>query len=161
MLSSLEKRIVRELQDLPLIPRPYALIASRLGIEEEELLVILRRFQEEGLMRRVAGVLRHLEAGITENALVVWEVPGERVKEVGRIFASFPEVTHCYQRLPREGWPYNLFTMLHGTSREKCSQVATRLAHAAGVFNYRLLFSTQELKKISMNYFQEEESSED
>jgi DNA-binding Lrp family transcriptional regulator len=88
------------------------------------------------------------------NAMIVWQVPEDRIEDVGVIMASFPEVTHCYQRPVRlPDWPHNLFTMVHGRTREECREIASRLAEAAGIDGYRMIFSTAELKKSSMKYF--------
>lgn len=154
-LSEKEKKVISALYDIPLTPRPFADLAAQLGMREEEVLATVRDLMDRGGIRRLAGVLWHRQAGFTANAMVVWRVPAARVKEVGEIFARFSEVTHCYERPPQPGWEYNLFTMVHGTSREQCRQIAARLARAAGLEDYRLLFSTAELKKTSPRYFAE------
>ncbi|NOR09902.1 MAG: Lrp/AsnC family transcriptional regulator, partial [Desulfovibrionaceae bacterium] len=77
----------------------------------------------------------------------------ERAEEVGNIFASFREVSHCYQRPAMENWPYRLFTMVHGSSPEVCRQIAKRMADTAGVAKFDLLFTQEELKKTTMAYF--------
>jgi hypothetical protein len=88
--------------------------------------------------------------------MVVWEVGPERAEEVGAIFASFREVSHCYQRPTLPNWPYRLFTMIHGSSPEVCKEIAQRMAEAAGVESYDLLFTEEELKKTTMAYFADE-----
>ena len=158
MLSELEKRVVRELQEgLPLVSRPFAELAGRLGIDEDQLLREVAALKQKGIIRRFGAAVRHQDLGFNHNAMVVWAVPEARVEEVGRIFAGFKEVSHCYERACAPGWPYNLFTMLHGTDEGVCRDLAGRLALAAGVDDYRLLFSTAELKKSSMKYFLEPE----
>lgn len=152
--SELEKRVVRQLQEgLPLVSRPFAVLAARLDISEDQLLQDIKAMKEKGIIRRFGATVRHQDLGFVHNAMVVWSVPEVRVEEVGRIFAGFNEVTHCYERSRAPGWPYNLFTMLHGKDEERCRDLAGRLALAAGVDCYRLLFSTAELKKSSMKYF--------
>lgn len=154
MLTELDKAIIRELQgDLPIIPQPYTEIAERLGIAETELLEKISWMQEEGMIRRLGAAIRHREAGFTANAMIVWQVPLEDAEKIGQKLASFPEVTHCYERPSFPGWPYNLFTMVHGQSREECKEIARQLSEKVGVDNYRLLYSTQELKKSSMRYY--------
>lgn len=157
-LSELEKKVIRELQEgLPLVSRPFAVLAGRLGLSEDRLLAEVASLRERGIIRRFGAAVRHQDLGFAHNAMVVWDVPEDRVEEVGRIFAAFPEVSHCYERARAPGWPYNLFTMLHGTDEAVCRDLAARLAGAAGVDTYRLLFSTAELKKSSMKYFLEPE----
>ncbi|MCG8403346.1 MAG: Lrp/AsnC family transcriptional regulator [Firmicutes bacterium] len=154
MLSNLEIKIVKELQaGLPLVERPYLEIARRVGLEEEELIAQIRDMIDRRLIRRFGAALKHQDLGYIANAMVVWDVPEEKAPAVGRIMAGFDEVSHCYQRPRRPGWPYTVFTVLHGHTREDCEKLAAKIAAAAGVSNYKLLFSTRELKKSSMKYF--------
>lgn len=155
MLTEQDKQIIRELQNgLPLVSRPFALMAEKLGMAEEELIDRIRNFVENGQIRRFGAAVRHQDLGYVANAMVVWDVPAEKVSEVGRRMAGFEEVTHCYQRPRYPGWPYNLFTVVHGQTREECIQAAERISRATGMEKYRLLFSTAELKKSSMRYFE-------
>jgi len=156
-LTPLEKRIIHELQkDLPVISRPFAAVAETIGISESELLEKISEFVANGTIRRFGATLRHQRSGFDSNAMVVWEVAPERAEEVGSIFASFREVSHCYQRPALPNWPYRLFTMIHGSSREVCQEIAKRMADAAKVEDYELLFTEEELKKTTMEYFGEE-----
>jgi DNA-binding Lrp family transcriptional regulator len=154
MLSDLDIKIVRALQeDLPLSAEPFKEIAEGLGISEEFLLEKINSFIEQGIIRRFGAAIRHREAGFTANAMVVWDVEDERTVEVGRIMAEFSEVSHCYQRPRYPDWNYNLFTIVHGKNRDQCQEIAEKIAQAAGAANFKLLFSTDELKKTSMKYF--------
>ena len=153
-LTQLEKRIIHALQqDLPVVRRPFAAVAERLGISEAELLEKIRAFVSDGTIRRFGATLRHQRSGFEANAMVVWEVEPQRAEDVGRVFASFREVTHCYQRPTLLDWQYRLFTMIHGPSRQECRQIAKRMAEAASVKDYLLLFTVEELKKTTMAYF--------
>ncbi|OAT85522.1 AsnC family transcriptional regulator [Desulfotomaculum copahuensis] len=155
MLSELDKRIIRELQEgLPLVSRPYQALADRLNLGEDELLARIKDFIDRGVIRRFGAAVRHQDLGFVANAMVVWPVPEERLEEVGTLLAGFDKVSHCYARPAHPpGWPYNLFTMIHGQTEQECRRIAARLAAACGVENYRLLFSSAELKKSSMKYF--------
>lgn len=154
MLNELEKQIVRELQDgLPLVPRPFMAIAEKLNISEEELLVKVKDFMERGVIRRFGAAVKHQELGFVANAMVVWNVPEKRIDEIGQRLATFEEVSHCYHRPNRPGWPYTLFTVVHGTNPQECREVAARLSQNVGIDDYQMLFSTAELKKSSMKYF--------
>jgi DNA-binding Lrp family transcriptional regulator len=158
VLSEREKEIIRVLQEgVPIVSRPYHVLAGQLGMSEEELLAAIEDFLRRGIIRRFGAAVRHQDLGYVANAMIVWQVPEERIEEVGGIMAGFQEVTHCYQRpsFPPE-WPYNLFTMVHGRKREDCQQIASRLSQAAGIDDYRLIFSTDELKKSGMKYFLED-----
>ncbi|OPX91662.1 MAG: hypothetical protein A4E54_00159 [Pelotomaculum sp. PtaB.Bin117] len=155
ILTEQDKKIIRALQNgLPLVTRPYQSIAEELEMTEDELVEKIRSFITDGKIRRFGATVRHFELGFVANAMVVWDVPEEKVSETGRIMAGFKEVTHCYRRPRRPGWPYNLFTVVHGQSREYCAGIAKRLSRATGVTNYSLLYSTAELKKSSMRYFE-------
>ncbi len=158
MLSPREKEMIRVLQEgVPLVSRPYRVLAEKLRMSEEELLDVVKDFIRRGIIRRFGALVRHQDLGYGANALVVWQVPEERIEEVGLLMAAFDEVSHCYQRPPRlPDWPYNLFTMIHGRSPDDCREIAARLARASGIEDYLLLFSTAELKKSCMNYFLEE-----
>lgn len=153
-LTAQERHLVRELQqDLEVVERPFAAMACRLGISEEELLEEARRLKEREIMRRFAAVLSHQKAGYAANALGLWVVPEERMEELGSMAASFAEVSHCYQRATQPGWPYNLFVMIHGHTREECEAVATEISRRSGLQNYLLLYSTREFKKVRVTYF--------
>jgi DNA-binding Lrp family transcriptional regulator len=154
MIDALDKKVIQLVQgDLPVDPKPFALLAEQLGITEHEFVSRLRSLKEKGVIRRFGATLRHQEAGFSSNAMVAWMVAEERVEEVGKALAMFREVTHCYQRSADERWPYNLYTMIHGDDREECYRIARRMSEEVGVEAYVLLFSEKEFKKTSMQYF--------
>jgi DNA-binding Lrp family transcriptional regulator len=146
---------VRVLQrDLPLVPRPFAKAARELNVSEEALLERARELEAAGILRRFSGVLRHRQAGYRANGMACWVVPEARIDEVGRRAAEFPEVSHCYQRPahpPR--WPYILFTMIHGQTREDVQAVVSSIVEATGIERYEVLYSTREFKKERVQYF--------
>jgi DNA-binding Lrp family transcriptional regulator len=154
MLTDLEKKIIAAVQgDLPVTPRPYRAIAEKIGIPEDVLLDIVSGFAERGVMRRFGATLRHQKSGFGANAMGAWQVEENRIEEVGRTMASFPEVSHCYQRPTTPEWPFNLYTMIHATDETTCRETAERMSKKAKVSRYSLLFSREELKKTSMVYF--------
>jgi DNA-binding Lrp family transcriptional regulator len=154
MIDDLDKKIIALIQgDLPVDLRPFAVLAEKLGIAEDDLLAKVKSLKQRGIIRRFGATLRHQEAGFSSNAMVAWIVPEDRVEEIGRAVAGFREVTHCYQRKPRKGWAYNLYTMIHGESRDQCHQIARRMSQETGIDQYILLFSEKEFKKTSMEYF--------
>lgn len=149
-----DTQILAALQgDLDDCPEPYARIAESLGLSEDETLARIRRMQEAGIIRRIGAMIRHIEAGISHNGMVVWNVPGNLVTEIGTRLASFPEITHCYERPPFGAKGGTLFTMVHAASEEECLGIVERIAADIGVGEYEVLFSKRELKKISMTYF--------
>ena len=148
------KGMIRLLQeDLPLTPRPYREIGDRLGLTEEEVIGVVERMQKEGVIRRIGAVLYHQKAGIRANGMGVWKVPPEEAERAGKIMASFPQVTHCYQRPVSPEWDYNLYTMIHGKDKEECYRIAGDIAQKCGIKENRLLFSVREFKKTSMKYY--------
>jgi DNA-binding Lrp family transcriptional regulator len=156
-ISGLEKRIARELQgNIALHHSPFRSIADKLEIEEEELLAKLRELRDRGVIRRFSAILRHRNVGISGNAMGVWRVPEDKVEKIGAKMAAFPQVSHCYQRVTRPGWQYNVYTMIHGTTAEDCERMAELISQDTGVKGYRLVYSTRELKKTSMRYFTED-----
>ncbi len=157
-VSELERSIVRELQgDLPLVQRPFKLMADRAGMAEEELVTKLQEMDEKGIIRRFSAVLHHRSVGFSANAMGAWRVPEDKAEEVGTKMAKFPQVSHCYQRPTFPTWPYSLFTMIHGKTKEDCEQVAELISQDTGIEDYRLLYSTREFKKVSMRYFTEKD----
>jgi DNA-binding Lrp family transcriptional regulator len=154
MIDEADKKIINLVQgDIPVISRPFADLADAIGIPEEDFINKLTRLKSQGIMRRFGATLRHQEAGFNSNAMVAWVVPDDRVEEVGKRLAGFREVTHCYQRMPKKDWPYNLYTMIHGSNRDQCHETAKIMASVTGMNEYTLLFSEKEFKKTSMEYF--------
>jgi DNA-binding Lrp family transcriptional regulator len=154
MIDELDKKVIGLIQgDLPLDPRPFAVMAERIGISEDEFVERVRSLKERGVIRRFGATLRHQDAGFRSNAMVAWLVPERMVDEVGEIMAEFREVTHCYQRRPQKDWKYNLYTMIHGDNEYECLKIAKRISHETGIEDYILLFSEKEFKKTSMKYF--------
>lgn len=153
-LTELEKRVIASIQgDMPITERPYEQIAAAMGIEEEQMLEILRGLVDRGVIRRFGATLRHQKSGFQANVMVAWKVDEARIEDVGRTMAGFKAVSHCYRRDPTDQWPYNLYTMVHGRDESDCRKSAREMSDAAGVKSYEMLFSRRELKKTSMQYF--------
>ncbi|ACB84713.1 Lrp/AsnC family transcriptional regulator [Natranaerobius thermophilus] len=153
-LTNLQKQIVTQLQgDLPSSKQPYRDIANQLGISEEKLLAEIKNMKEQGLLRRIGGIIKHRQAGFKANAMVAWEVPNNQVEQVGNQMARFQEASHVYLRPTYPDWPYNLFTMIHAETRDECEKIAREMSRITGIENYELLYSTKEYKKTSMTYF--------
>ena len=155
MLTEQDKGFVRELQkDLELIQEPFEKSAKRLGISSEELFARTKQYERNGVMRRFAAILRHRDAGFSANGMIVWNVPREKVDEVGYKIASFPQVSHCYQRPVYEDWPYSLFSMIHARSIEAAEAMALQISNTVQIKDYRILFSSREFKKERVRYFE-------
>ncbi len=149
-----DKAVIRALQgDLPVIPEPYAPAAQELGIAQSELLSHLDGMRERRLLRRVAAILFHRRAGFSANGMGVWKIPDDRILELGMRMASFRGISHCYQRPTYQDWPYSVFTMAHGRSKEECDAILDSIAADTGIEERATLYSSTEFKKIRLLYF--------
>ena len=116
--------VVRATQgDLPVVDEPFADAAAELGIGQEQLLEHMAAMAERGILRRVAAILFHRRAGFSANGMGVWQVPQDRIAEIGPRMAAFRGISHCYERPTYADWPYQIFTMAHGRSKEECDAV--------------------------------------
>lgn len=157
-LDARDIAFIRELQrDLPEVPRPFDPYARSLGCSLEDIFSWCGAMIACGKMRRFSAVLRHQNAGFVSNAMGVWRVPPERIEEVGPQMASFAAVSHCYQRPVYPDFPYNLYTMVHGRTREECLRTLEAIARSTGVEEHQFLWSSREFKKERVLYFLEEE----
>lgn len=153
-----DKKFIRELQkDLEITERPFLKSAQSLGVTEDQLLEKAMYYEEIGVMRRFAAILRHREAGFVSNGMIVWKVPNERIEQVGAKLGSFPQVSHCYQRPVYPDWPYNVFSMIHCKSNDDAQKVAQEIQSQIDVHDYKILFSSREFKKTRVEYFVEHE----
>ncbi len=154
--TDLDLDLLTALQDgLPLVARPYARIAERLGVGEEVVLQRLAALQESGTLSRFGVVVSHRALGYRANAMVVWDVPDDRVDDCGRRLAALAFVTLSYRR-PRRlpDWPYNLFAMIHGKDRAQVRgeiEAATRAAGLDGC-GRAVLFSRRCFKQRGARY---------
>ncbi len=151
-----EKRVIQALQGgLPLAERPFQALAEKAGLPEEEFLASVRYLCKEGYVRRFGATLQHQLSGYPANAMVAWRVEKEKIEKVGRLMASFKNVTHCYQRKTAPEWPYNVYTMVHGRTDAECQALVEQIAKNTGVTDYQVLFSEKELKRSTIKYFRE------
>lgn len=151
-----DKEFIRELQkDIEIIHEPFDDLARRLGITIEQLFEKAREYERIGVMRRFAAILRHRDAGFAANGMIVWNVPEDRIDEIGTKLAEFPQVSHCYQRPIYQDWSYNLFSMVHARTKEACEKIGMEMSKHIGITDYRILFSLREFKKERVKYFEE------
>ena len=153
-----DKEFIRELQkDMEIVDKPFQKAAENLGITENQIFEKLHNYEEIGVMRRFAAILRHREAGFTANGMIVWKVPEERISEVGNKLGAFPQVSHCYERPVYPDWPYNVFSMIHCKSFDEAGQMTKDIQKQIDVSDYKILFSSREFKKTRVEYFVEHE----
>ncbi|MCW8945463.1 MAG: AsnC family transcriptional regulator [Sedimenticola sp.] len=156
VLSEQDYQLIAEIQGgLPLTSHPYAEIGERIGLDEQRVIERIEAMQASGVIKRLGIVVRHHELGYTANAMVVWDVPDDRVDEVGEKLGALDCITLCYQR-PRRlpDWPYNLFCMIHGQEREKVLAYIDKLVNSEGLntIPHKVLFSGRRFKQRGARY---------
>lgn len=155
-LSPGDRELIKLVQHgLPVVSRPYAAIAARLSTTEQDVIQRLQKLIDTGVVKRFGVVVRHRELGYRANGMVVWDIPDDRVSDLGACIGSFPCVTLSYRR-PRHlpDWPYNLFTMVHGRNRDAVKQQVAAIVETCGLqrIDHDILFSTRRFKQRGANY---------
>ena len=153
-LTDTDRRLIRATQaGLPLVPRPYEAVGAALGLSGEQVRERLQAMLSSGLIRRIGAVPNHYRLGFTANGMSVWDVADDRVDALGERIGALTGVSHCYRR-PRRlpVWPYNLFAMLHGRSRDEVQQQAQEIQQLLGdaCRAHDILYSTAILKKTGL-----------
>ncbi len=153
-LDDIDRRIVLATQSgLPLEAQPYHAVARQVGVAAEEVMARMRRMLGSGAIRRIGVVPNHYALGYKANGMTVWDVPDERVDELGEKVGALDFVSHCYQR-PRHlpDWPYNFFAMVHGHDRSEVEELVRRIAALIGDADrgHEILYSTRILKKTGL-----------
>jgi len=156
-VTDLDVAVIKALQgDMPVTSEPYAPAAEAVGITQRELLDHLESMKERKALRRVAAILFHRRAGFSANGMGVWNIPEERIMEIAPLMASYRGISHCYQRPTYEDWPYSVFTMAHGRSKEECDAILDSIAQETGIEDRSTLYSSTEFKKIRLLYYTDE-----
>ena len=153
-LDTTDRRLIVETQGgLPLVSRPYHALAERLGMAPAEVMARMQRMLERGIIRRIGAVPNHYALGYQANGMTVWDVPDEKLRELGPKIGALEFVSHCYHR-PRllPDWPYNLFAMVHGRDRHEVEAKAAQIAALFGDADrgHAVLYSTRILKKTGL-----------
>ncbi len=145
--------VIATQEGLPIVERPYQVIADQLGISEDEVMFRLEKMKDCGVIRRIAGVPNHYRIGFKANGMTVWNVADDQIKELGRKVGQLPFVSHCYQR-PRHQpyWNYNLFAMVHGSERAQVEERAQLVKELLGnaCTEHEILYSSKILKKTGL-----------
>lgn len=163
-MQAQEQALIAAIQEgLPLVSRPYAAIAERIGMNESEVIQRINDLQSDGVIKRMGVVVRHHELGYRSNAMVVWDAPDTQVAELGRCFSQFEFITLCYQRprrLPQ--WRYNLFCMIHGQDRESVMENLQHMTQSCdvGALPHDVLFSRRRFKQRGALYVHESDLSQ-
>jgi siroheme decarboxylase len=156
--DELDVAVIRATQgDLPVVTEPYAAAAAELDMSVDALVDHLHGMSDRGLLRRVAAILFHRRAGFSANGMGVWKVADDRIAEVGPRMAAYRGISHCYQRPTYADWPYSIFTMAHGRSKDECDAILDAIAgENPEVQDRATLYSSTEFKKIRLLYFTDE-----
>jgi len=156
-LNDFDMSLINLLQeDIQSVYEPYDHIIKSLDIDYERLQKETTKYKNSGVMRRFASILYHRRAGFKANAMVIWKVPKEResqTEEIGAKMASFSAVSHCYQRPVYPNWPYSLFTMIHGKTKEEVQSIVDNIEKETNINEHKYLYSTREFKKQRIKYF--------
>ena len=152
-LSLSDRALITELQrDIPLISRPFDSLANRLGMEISALLEHCRYLMTRGIIRRYGASISHQSIGYIANGMACWRVTSDKVEELGKKLAGIRAVGHCYERKTNIFWPYNLFSMIHGQTRDECETIVEQVSREIGHNEYVMLFSNTEYKKLRVKY---------
>jgi siroheme decarboxylase len=154
-LSTVDRALVNAMQqDLPLIDKPFDLIATRVPMDVDKFFSHCQTLLQRGIMRRFSASINQYRLGYISNAMLCWQVPADIVDKTGKKIATFPEVSHCYERQSNRLWHYNLFAMAHASSNENCNAVIDKICSETGLNRNEMLvlFSTKEVKKTRVPY---------
>ena len=158
-MTPLHMDIVKLLQnDIEIKSEPFEDIINELNISYDKFFVIVDELLKSGIMRRFASILNHRRAGFNANAMVVWNIDEENGEEIGKVAASFSAVSHCYLRPKYKNWQYNLFTMIHGKTKEDTNAVIKEIENEITSKSHMPLYSSREFKKIRLKYFTNSEN---
>ena len=147
-----DNRIIRCLhRGLAIESRPFLTLAHELGTTEDELLEVIRSLIADGVISRYGAVVRHDQVGYSSNVLVAWKIPEERIDEFEAVIQDLTEVSHGYERVSYPEWRYNVYTMIHGHSKDECLSVVERISSAIRIKEYTLLFTKREFKKRKLD----------
>jgi DNA-binding Lrp family transcriptional regulator len=157
-LTPLHYEIIKLLQnDIDIVSEPFKNIINKLNINYEEFFKIVKELEQSGIMRRFASILNHRKAGFNANAMVVWDINEQKSEEIGKIASSFSAVSHCYLRPKYPNWQYNLFTMIHGKTKEDTDTIIDDISKEIEYKDYMPLYSSREFKKVRLRYFTDDE----
>lgn len=154
MFDELDKLIIKEVQeDMPLSLDPYGDIAKRIGCSKADVIKRLKKFYDNGQIKRIVAILNHRDSGYPENGMLAAVVSKELLIDAGQNLSAKANVTHCYERKCYDNWPYNLYAMIHGRNRREVEDTVSKFVNETNIMDYQILYSTIEFKKTSLKYF--------
>ena len=153
-IDAIDRQIIAATQSgLPLSRNPYHDIAKQLNLDVKELLQRMQSMLDKGIIRRIGVIPNHYKLGFKSNGMSVWNIPEDKISQLGKLVGALDFVSHCYQRprfLPE--WPYNLFAMVHGKTHDEVIEKVATIVELLGADNrgHKILFSTKILKKTGL-----------
>lgn len=132
---------------------PFEALACQNGMDVDQLLYLANEMKDAGVLRRYCAVINHRQAGAQSNVMVVWNVEADKVEAAAEIASRFQSVSHCYIRKSIPGWPFNLYTMIHGANRSRALDTVSEIRDQVGCNNYKLLWTEREFKKQRLQLF--------
>jgi DNA-binding Lrp family transcriptional regulator len=157
-MTPLHIEVIKLLQnDIEIKSEPFEDIIKSLNIDYQKFFSIVEDLDKSGMMRRFASILNHRKAGFNANAMVVWDVDEKNGEEIGKTAAEFSAVSHCYLRPKYDNWQYNLFTMVHGKTKEETDSIIEEISKEIESKSHMPLYSSREFKKIRLKYFTDDE----
>ncbi len=157
-MTPLHMDVIKLLQnDIKIKSEPFKEIITTLDISYDKFFTIVDELQKSGMMRRFASILNHRKAGFNANAMVVWDIDEQNGEDIGKKAAAFSAVSHCYLRPKYPNWQYNLFTMVHGKTKDETNSVIDDISKEIESKSHMPLYSSREFKKIRLKYFTDDE----
>lgn len=152
-MNKMDQELIIALQgNLPFEENPYEAIGKILAISEDEVIERLKAMKDTNKLKRIGAILRHQKSGFTNNAMAVFKTESSKTEMIGNELALSSLVSHCYERKSYEGWPYNLYAMLHSRADHEIEAFVESVVKKYGIDVYEILYSVRELKKTSMVY---------
>ena len=148
-----EKEIIRTIQKtLPLVSEPFKEMASQTNVSAQEIIDFIINNRGKAVRKYVA-TFNHRKLGVSFNAMTVWQVDKKDATEVGQKLTNYPEVSHCYSRNTTTGFPYNVYSMIHGPDEQTVKGVVSKMQNELKQNSYLILHSTAEYKKCRLRYY--------
>jgi DNA-binding Lrp family transcriptional regulator len=146
-LDEIDERILAGIEGgLEVVERPYDFLCAD-GLQIDDVLSRIDKMISRGVIHRVGAVVDHHKLGFVANAMFVCEVKREKIGRVGEAIANLSNVSHCYQRKTFDGWPYNLFAMMHGRSLADIRRVVDRFVREEKIRSFEVLATVEKLRK--------------
>ncbi len=146
-LDEIDRNILNMIQtDFPIDPRPYKVIAERLGLGEDELIFRVKAMKEAMIIRRIGGNFSPDRLGYF-STLCAAKVPEDKIDEFTRVVNSYSGVTHNYRR----DHTFNIWFTFISPSRQTIQDSLNEISQKTGGVEILNLPATR-VFKISANF---------